>query len=519
MVAEGKPIKAIAAARHLPAEAVDAEVEAVFVKLAEGVSAGTQGALQRLRLLHKAIVDREEQGETLSRLLPGGLAEKLRRDGRHIGETERVEVTVLMSDIRAYSTIAEHADPSQLAGQLNVHRAAMNDAILGENGTVMQFVGDAVMAVFGAPFAQEDHADRAVAAALAMHAKQSVINIRWETEGLPAFGLGLGLSTGDAAAALLGSEERLEYTLVGDTVNLSQRLQQLADAGETVLSEGTLTALHASATTTALPPQLVKGRDTPVVAYKLIDAPIPSHGVSAERKVANMDVLVVNKVRKTFEAENAPVRALRGADLVVTAGDFVALMGPSGCGKSTLLNLVAGLDVADEGTITVAGEQVTGRSEDELSQLRRQHIGIVFQFFNLLEGMTVLENVALPAVIAGRKRKMAETRARDLLDLLGIGDKASTVPGMLSGGQRQRLAIARALANEPTLLLADEPTGALDSEGGQEVIELLSRLHNGGQTIVLVTHDAGVAAAANRVVRMRDGRIVDENSDVTVGVR
>ena len=232
-----------------------------------------------------------------------------------------------------------------------------------------------------------------------------------------------------------------------------------------------------------------------------------------------MDVLVVNKVRKTFEAENAPVRALRGADLVVSAGDFVALMGPSGCGKSTLLNLVAGLDVADEGTITVAGEQVTGRSEDELSQLRRQHIGIVFQFFNLLEGMTVLENVALPAVIAGRKRKMAETRARDLLDLLGIGDKASTVPGMLSGGQRQRLAIARALANEPTLLLADEPTGALDSEGGQEVIELLSRLHNGGQTIVLVTHDAGVAAAANRVVRMRDGRIVDENSDVTVGVR
>jgi putative ABC transport system ATP-binding protein len=232
-----------------------------------------------------------------------------------------------------------------------------------------------------------------------------------------------------------------------------------------------------------------------------------------------MDALVVDKVRKTFEAENAPVRALRGANLVVPSGDFVALMGPSGCGKSTLLNLVAGLDVADEGTITVAGELVTGRSEDELSLLRRKHIGIVFQFFNLLEGMTVLENVALPAVIAGRKRRVAETRARDLLDLLGIGDKASTVPGMLSGGQRQRLAIARALANEPTLLLADEPTGALDSEGGQEVIELLSRLHQGGQTIVLVTHDPGVAAAAGRVVRMRDGRIVEENADITVGVR
>jgi adenylate cyclase len=275
MVAEGKPIKAIAVARHLPASAIDAEVEAVFVKLAEGVSAGTQGALQRLRLLHKAIVDREEQGETLSRLLPGGLAEKLRRDGRHIGETESVLVTVLMSDIRSYSTIAEHADPSQLAGQLNIHRAAMNDAILGENGTVMQFVGDAVMAVFGAPFAQEDHADRAVAAALGMHAKQHAINSRWEAEGLPAFGLGLGLSTGEAAAALLGSEERLEYTLVGDTVNMSQRLQQLAAAGETVLSEGTLKALRDAVTTVALPPQLVKGRDTPVVAFRLVDESVP----------------------------------------------------------------------------------------------------------------------------------------------------------------------------------------------------------------------------------------------------
>jgi putative ABC transport system ATP-binding protein len=246
---------------------------------------------------------------------------------------------------------------------------------------------------------------------------------------------------------------------------------------------------------------------------------MPTTVESGRKKEADMDVLVADKVRKTFEAENAPVRALRGASLVVPAGDFVALMGPSGCGKSTLLNLIAGLDVADEGRITVAGEAVTGRTEDELSQLRRRHIGIVFQFFNLLEGMTVLENVALPAVIAGRKRKSAESRARDLLDLLGIGDKAGTVPGMLSGGQRQRLAIARALANEPTLLLADEPTGALDSEGGQEVIELLSRLHAGGQTIVLVTHDAGVASAAERIVRMRDGRIAVDESEIIVAVQ
>jgi putative ABC transport system ATP-binding protein len=223
----------------------------------------------------------------------------------------------------------------------------------------------------------------------------------------------------------------------------------------------------------------------------------------------NRPALAMRGVRKTFEAENAPVRALRGVNLTIEGGEFVALMGPSGCGKSTLLNLVAGLDVPDEGEITVAGDTVTGRTEDELARMRRRHIGLVFQFFNLLEGMTVLENVALPAVIAGRKRKLAETRARDLLDLLGIGDKAAAVPGVLSGGQRQRLAIARALANDPTLLLADEPTGALDSEGGEEVIELMRRLHRGGQTIVLVTHDPDVAAVAQRIVRMRDGRIVD----------
>jgi adenylate cyclase len=269
LIAEGKPIKAIAAARKSPPEAVDAEVEAVFLKLAAGVSAGQQGAIRRLRLLHQAIVDREEQGETLSRLLPGGLAEKLRQESRPIGETERVTVTVLMSDIRSYSTIAEHADPSQLAGQLGTHRAAMNKAILGQSGTVMQFVGDAVMAVFGAPFPQADHADRAVAAAVDMHALQADINRQWEREGMPPFGLGLGLSTGEAAAALLGSAERLEYTLVGDTVNLSQRLQQLAAAGETVLSEATVKALAEPVDLVSLPLQMVKGRDTPVVAFKL----------------------------------------------------------------------------------------------------------------------------------------------------------------------------------------------------------------------------------------------------------
>jgi len=222
----------------------------------------------------------------------------------------------------------------------------------------------------------------------------------------------------------------------------------------------------------------------------------------------NHPALAVRGVRKTFEAENAPVRALRGVNLTLSPGEFVALMGPSGCGKSTLLNLVAGLETPDEGEIAVAGELVTGRTEDDLARMRRHHIGLVFQFFNLLEGMTVLENVALPAIIAGRKRRMAETRARDLLDLLGIGDKALAVPGVLSGGQRQRLAIARALANEPTLLLADEPTGALDTATGDEIGALLLDLNASGQSLVLVTHNPDLAARyASRTVHIVDGRI------------
>jgi putative ABC transport system ATP-binding protein len=223
-------------------------------------------------------------------------------------------------------------------------------------------------------------------------------------------------------------------------------------------------------------------------------------------------VLEARAVTKTFESDGAPVRALRGLDFTMSAGEFVAVMGPSGCGKSTLLNLAAGLDTPTDGEIVLAGESLVGRDENELARMRRAHIGIVFQFFNLLDGMSVLENVTLPAVIAGLGRRKAETRARDLLDLLGLGDKTRDGPGVLSGGQRQRLAIARALANEPTLVLADEPTGALDSEGGHEVLELFRRLHAGGQAILLVTHDHDVAEAGDRIVRMRDGRI--ERQDV-----
>ena len=217
----------------------------------------------------------------------------------------------------------------------------------------------------------------------------------------------------------------------------------------------------------------------------------------------------VRGARKTYESEGTPVRALRGVDFHMAPKEFVAVMGPSGCGKSTLLNLIAGLDTPSEGEIDLAGEPLAGKDENQLARMRRAHIGIVFQFFNLLEGMSVLENVALPAIIAGSSRKQAERRARDLLDLLGLPDKAASVPGVLSGGQRQRLAIARALANQPTVLLADEPTGALDSAGGAEVMELFRRLHAGGQSILLVTHDDDVAAAADRIVQMRDGKVHD----------
>ena len=225
--------------------------------------------MRRLKLLHQAIVDREEQGESLSRLLPTGIAEKLRREGRRIGETETLMVTVLMSDIRGYSTIAEDANPTVLARQLNEHRAEMNRAILAHTGTVMQFVGDSVMAVFGAPLPEVDHARRALDTARAMHDAQTEVNSRWATERLPPFDLGIGLSTGEVAAALLGSEERVEYSLVGNSVNLCQRLQQFAKGGETILSEATYGVLEGSIVAEALPPTRVKGLHEPVQAYRI----------------------------------------------------------------------------------------------------------------------------------------------------------------------------------------------------------------------------------------------------------
>jgi adenylate cyclase len=269
-VAEGRPVKAIAVSQGTTPEAINDAIESVFLELARGASAGREGALRRLRLLQRAIVEREEQGETLSRLLPGGVAERLRDDPDAIGRTERLVVTVLMSDVRGYTGIAERSDPTVLAGQLNRHRKEMNSAILDHGGTVMQYIGDAVMAVFGAPFPQEDHAIQAVRTAVAMHQRQAKLDAVWESEGLEPFGLGIGLSTGEVAAALLGSEERLEYTVVGDTVNLAQRLQDLArPAGTTIVSELTAQALDGGTSMRMLEAQQVKGREAPVVVYVL----------------------------------------------------------------------------------------------------------------------------------------------------------------------------------------------------------------------------------------------------------
>jgi class 3 adenylate cyclase/DNA-binding NarL/FixJ family response regulator len=278
-IAEGRPIKAIAASRDVPPEAVNGEIEELFLHLAQEASAGRSGALKRLRLLQQAIVDREEQGETLSRLLPSGLAEKLRADGATPGMSETVTVTVLMSDIRGYSGIAEHTDPAALASQLNAHRQEMNAAVLEQGGCVMQYIGDAVMAVFGAPVAQDDHAVRALAAAAAMHERQARLDKEWATQSLEPFGLGIGLSTGEVAAVLLGSDERLEYTVIGDTVNLAQRLQDLARPAGTTIASGPTVDEAAGWAFESLPDQLVKGRQTPVRASRVV-GPSPVGGKS-----------------------------------------------------------------------------------------------------------------------------------------------------------------------------------------------------------------------------------------------
>jgi putative ABC transport system ATP-binding protein len=209
--------------------------------------------------------------------------------------------------------------------------------------------------------------------------------------------------------------------------------------------------------------------------------------------------------------------ALDAITLSIGAGEAVAVMGPSGSGKSTLLNMIAGLDRPTAGTVTVQGEQITGLSETAVARYRRRRIGMVFQFFYLLDDLPVLDNVALSAQLVGVRKKEARARAMQLLDELGIAERAKAYPGVLSGGERQRVGVARALMNRPALLLADEPTGALDSASGEQVIDLLLDLNQIGQTLLLVTHDQALAQrCATRVITVTDGRVTaDRSGEVT----
>jgi putative ABC transport system ATP-binding protein len=226
--------------------------------------------------------------------------------------------------------------------------------------------------------------------------------------------------------------------------------------------------------------------------------------------MTDTSVLRTRKVRKEFGKGAGLVRAVDEIDLEIAPGETVAVMGPSGCGKSTLLHLLGTVERPTGGEIRLAGQRIDRLGERALARLRRGTIGFVFQAFHLMDELTAVENVEVPALMAGRSPRAARALALGLLDRVGLADRAGFLPAALSGGQRQRVAIARALSNEPLVVLADEPTGNLDSAATVEVLRLFDSLHQAGQTLVIVTHDARVAATADRLLSMRDGVLVDQ---------
>jgi putative ABC transport system ATP-binding protein len=230
----------------------------------------------------------------------------------------------------------------------------------------------------------------------------------------------------------------------------------------------------------------------------------------SESQLRAAPVLRACALEKRYGQGEGLVRALAAVELEVVAGETLAVMGPSGCGKSTLLHLLGGLERPSGGEVWVAGRRIDQLGEKALARMRRHAIGFVFQAFHLMDELTAVENVELPALLAGRSPRAARERAAELLARVGLSDRADHLPSALSGGQRQRVAIARALSNEPLVVLADEPTGNLDSAATLDVLRLLDSLRAGGQTLVIVTHEERVAATADRLITMRDGSFAEE---------
>ncbi len=226
--------------------------------------------------------------------------------------------------------------------------------------------------------------------------------------------------------------------------------------------------------------------------------------------ISDEPLVRVRELTRHYGAAAGLVRAVDDVDLEVAAGETLAVMGPSGCGKSTLLHLLGGLDRPSSGEVRLAGQRIDRLGERALARLRRRRVGFVFQAFHLMEELTAVENVELPALIAGSSPRAARRRATVLLGQVGLAERAAFLPSALSGGQRQRIAVARALVNEPAVVLADEPTGNLDSEATLDVLKLFGSLRGGDRAMVIVTHDARIAATADRLITMRDGAFVDE---------
>jgi putative ABC transport system ATP-binding protein len=228
-------------------------------------------------------------------------------------------------------------------------------------------------------------------------------------------------------------------------------------------------------------------------------------------------LIEIRDVTKTYEmGAETIVHALDGVSLAIEAGDYVAIMGPSGSGKSTLMNLIGCLDTPSTGSYVLKGREISSMNDDDLAQIRNKEIGFIFQTFNLLPRADAVQNVELPLVYSGLPRRERKARAEKALDAVGLGTRKHHRPNEMSGGQRQRVAIARALVNDPSILLADEPTGNLDSKTGEEILALMDELHRGGNTIILVTHEDDLAQHAARVVRLRDGKIISDVRNAAV---